>query len=372
MTEDRLITIAIHTYDKAVVLKNILEHEGIEVVFHNVNLSEPVVSSGVRVRIKEKDLPLALRIIENAEIFSVPSPEIIESPKTVLVPIDFSDYTNKTVLFAFNIAYEHKAEIVLLHTFINPALAKRVQLTDALSFDLSESQEVERIMMEQAKKTMDKLVSQIKDQIKKGIIPAVKFRYVILEGVPEDVIVEKSKHLNPMLIVMATRGTERKHTEMIGSVTAEVLDTCRYPAFTIPESVTLKKLEDINHAIFFCNLDQQDLVAFGSFHHLFANKKMNVTFVHISTKKDKDISVASSINNLVTYCRDHYPDLNIDLKVMSPDQLATEYANFAKTHSNNLVVIPNKKRNAFSRLFNPSLAHKFLLHADLPMMVIPV
>ena len=67
--DDRLITIAIHTYERALELKSLLESEGIEAVLQNVNLSSPIISSGVRVRIKEHDLPAALRIIENREIF---------------------------------------------------------------------------------------------------------------------------------------------------------------------------------------------------------------------------------------------------------------------------------------------------------------
>lgn len=70
MPDDRLITIAIHTYDKAHELKNILECEGIKVTLQNVNLTNPTVSAGIRVRINESDLPLALRLIENIEIFS--------------------------------------------------------------------------------------------------------------------------------------------------------------------------------------------------------------------------------------------------------------------------------------------------------------
>ncbi len=64
---DRFITVAIHTYDRAVALRALLESQGVEVEFRNVNIEHPVVSSGVRVRIRENDLPLALRIIENRE-----------------------------------------------------------------------------------------------------------------------------------------------------------------------------------------------------------------------------------------------------------------------------------------------------------------
>ena len=35
-------------------------------------------------------------------------------------------------------------------------------------------------------------------------------------------------------------------------------------------------------------------------------------------------------------------------------------------------VVPNKKKNVFARFFNPTLAHKILFHADIPMMTIPV
>ncbi len=62
--ERRLITVAIHTYEKAVALKALLESEGVETILQNVNLEHPVVSAGMRVRIHEDDLPLALRIIE--------------------------------------------------------------------------------------------------------------------------------------------------------------------------------------------------------------------------------------------------------------------------------------------------------------------
>ena len=54
--EDKLVTLAIHTFEKAQMLKMILESEGIEVYIHNVNQIQPVISAGVRVRIKESDL----------------------------------------------------------------------------------------------------------------------------------------------------------------------------------------------------------------------------------------------------------------------------------------------------------------------------
>ena len=288
MEEDRLITVAIHTYDHAVALKNMLEREGVSAVLHNVNLSTPVVSSGVRVRIKEADLPQALSIIEHSEIFAAEkdcAKSSTNSEPVILVPVDFSDYSMKAAVMAFDIAYRHKAHIMLLHSFINPALSKRVQLTDSFSFELAESQEVGNALMRAARITMDLFESQLRERIKNGEIPPVKFSNLITEGVPEDVINETAKSVSPILIVMGTRGAERKEEELIGSVTAEVLDSCKFPVFSIPENITLEHISDISHLLFFSNLEQEDLLALEAIHRLFRHAPIEVTLCTFQVKK---------------------------------------------------------------------------------------
>ena len=52
MANDRLITLAIHTFDKATEMREVLQQEGIPCELHNINLSSPEVGVGVRVRIK--------------------------------------------------------------------------------------------------------------------------------------------------------------------------------------------------------------------------------------------------------------------------------------------------------------------------------
>lgn len=375
MEEDRLITVAIHTYDHAVALKNMLEREGVTAVLHNVNLSTPVVSSGVRVRIKESDLPQALRIIENSEIFA-PKKECAQSADDaepiILVPVDFSDYSMKATVMAFDVAYRHKARIMLLHSFINPALSKRVQLTDSFSFELAESQEVGNALMRAARITMDLFETQLRQRIKDGEIPPVKFSNLITEGVPEDVINETAKTLSPILIVMGTRGVDRKEEELIGSVTAEVLDSCKFPVFSIPENISLERVSDISHLIFFSNLEQEDLLAIEAIYRLFVHTPLEITIVHVPGKKELSSSDRKAIKSLVEYCRNHYPSFTFNSDEIALGTLGDDYRRIAREHKVNLVALPNKKRNVFFRFFNPSLAHRLLLHADIPMLVIPV
>jgi hypothetical protein len=73
--DEKLVTVAIHTYEKAQILKSILESEGIPAVIHGINLIEPTIAGSVRVRINEKDLPNALRLIEQVDFKSTDEKE---------------------------------------------------------------------------------------------------------------------------------------------------------------------------------------------------------------------------------------------------------------------------------------------------------
>ena len=123
MLSDRLITVAIHTYDRAHQLKTLLESEGIAVTLQNVNLTNPSISAGIRVRIRECDLPQALRVIENMEILAPEAVRTLQDEKraAILVPVDFSDNSLKATLVAFRIADALKVDIHLLHSFVDRA-----------------------------------------------------------------------------------------------------------------------------------------------------------------------------------------------------------------------------------------------------------
>ena len=92
------------------------------------NQIQPVVSSGVRVRIKESDLPHALKITESSawlseEVVGGKSPKLEKVSNKVLIPVDFSNYSLKACEFGFNFAQNIGAEVVLLHVYFTPIYA---------------------------------------------------------------------------------------------------------------------------------------------------------------------------------------------------------------------------------------------------------
>lgn len=376
---DRYITVAIHTYEKAVALRALLESEGISVEFRNVNIEHPIVSSGVRVRIRETDLPLALRIIENREIFSMPalSADASGGSKAILVPVDFSDKSLASAVSAFTIAERHSTTIVLLHTYIDPYVAGNMQLTDSLTYEITDVNT--RALIESTAKTqMRHFASRIKELIKKGQVPAVKFTTCVMEGVPEDAITEYCRSNNPSLIVMGTRGPKRKEADLIGSVTAEVLDKCRIPVLAIPEKDDIQPSECVNtlnfkNIICFCNSDQQDILALDALHRFFPKADAEVTIVPAPVKKRPFArNSRESLNAIRDYCENNFAGYKFVVKEIKDDDYEEGVRKLCREGQFDLLVIPNRKKNVFSRIFSPTLAHRILFSTERPMLVIPV
>ena len=368
MNSDRLITVAIHTYEKALALKGTLEREGIIAVLNNVNLTQPTISSGVRVRIAEKDLPLALRIIENPDIFNRDS-HSFESQPTIIVPTDFSDYSYRACLMAFDIARLYKANIIILHSYLRADAIEKLNSydTDSESFYSEFDDELE------VANKMSEFSQKIVEQIKFGLIPPIKFSTKIVEGVPENAIEEFAKSIQPQIIVMGTRGAGKKEKELIGSVTGEVLDACRFPVFAVPESANIFDINTIKHIAFFCNNEHEDIVALDTMYRLLPNISAQITLINIPRKVANVVdSFVSSDKDLVAYCRENYPRFEFSLQSISPKKKKKKFNEIEYENHIDLIVVPNKRKNVFSRFFNPTLAHKILLHADIPMMTIPI
>ena len=358
---NRLITVAIHTFDRAVDLKNTLEEEGIEVKLHNVNLDEKVLGSGVRVRIRERDLPLALQIIE--------SPETTTSDqRCVLLPVDFGKYSLKSVKLGMEYARRSRGRVVLLHSYIN----ERHTMSLPFGSDRFESPEDDfKNIRKNARQRMDEFEQMLKEKIAAGELPKVKIETKVTEGIPEEQILHYARKYDVALIVMGTSGTNRRRQNLIGSVAGEVMDACKFPIFTVPIGMPDVGLTDITHVAFFSNLVQQDLISFDRFARLFNMRGVEITIIPVVDKKERRL-VDQSLQQLVKYCRDHYPECTFKTKRIAAKTFMDSFAQFAKDENIQLIAVPNKKSSIFSRLFNPSIAHRVLFQTDTPMLVVPV
>lgn len=154
-----------------------------------------------------------------------------------------------------------------------------------------------------------------------------------------------------------------------------MLDSCRIPAFTVPENVDVAELMEMRRVAFLCNLEQEDMIALDTLCRIMKGQSLEVMLVYIPGRRDRGVADAKTGQaqlNLLNYCREHFPGYGFDMRTVRLDTLIEDFRNIMQEGPFNLICVPNKKRNVFARVFNPSIAHKILFRADVPMMVIPV
>jgi nucleotide-binding universal stress UspA family protein len=363
--EDKLVTLAIRTYQRAQMIKAVLEENGIETVIHNLNLEHPEMAVGVRVRIKESDLPRALKIVEEME--NAWEKQNTTEPKAVqqvLIPIDFSDIALKATDFGFHFAEILDAEVVFLYVYFSPTFTISSN-NDMSTYSISDSELLRRIISS-ANADVDNMTNLINARIAKGELPDITFSFELKEGVPEDQILDFCKKNKPALVVMGTHG-KKASNELIGSVTAEVMEGCQIPVFAVPMQMTMESPDDIKRVAFLTNFDQKDLIAIDRAISLFSSENLEIFFIHASDKNQPWDEVM--LGGIKAYFASHYPNLITNYALLGAVDKPEKLDKYLVNQKINVLAFNTRRRNIFSRLFNPGLVYKMVMHSDTPLFV---
>lgn len=72
------------------------------------------------------------------------------------------------------------------------------------------------------------------------------------------------------------------------------------------------------------------------------------------------------------YCKENYPAYTFSTSHLDLDNPVEDLKEITAAHKVDMMVMGTRRKNIFSRLFNPSWAHRLLFHTDMPIMSIPV
>lgn len=367
MAKDKFVTLAIHTMERAKMLKAFLEAEGIETKIVNLNILNPI-SSGVRIRVHESDLPQALQLIETMKNSDV---EPQDRSKQILIPIDFSEYSKKICEIGFLFAQKLDAEVVLMHAYDVPdySIFSR-NATPSVIYDFKEFEQRRNKIIKSESADFQSFVKYIKEKMKIGELPERNFITLMDEGVPEDVIIETSQKYNTALIVMGMRGKNLKEIELLGSVTAEVIERTNVPVLAIPENVDTDRFNGIKNILYATTINNSMLTSVDVIMNLFKGNPFNLFFMHFEQKEDAWNEI--KLVGLKDYLERIYQGVNVEyalLKLQNDDFLPA-FDELVLKNNIDLIVMNTHRRSIFMRLFSPSMARKMLFHSDTPILAV--
>ncbi len=368
--EDKLITIAVHNYARAEILRTRLEAEGVECYLKNVNLIHSVISGGVKVRVNSHDLEKALRIVEKVsdQFRDEYQNEIDESNKSVqriLIPIDFSDYSVNACRYAIGLAEKLNAEIKLMHVYYNPVV-NSMPLTDTYYYQVNMDEIIREIEL-RAKSNMEEFYGDLKEKIEKDNIQGVKLDYALVRGIASEEIIAKSVEYKPDVIIIGTRGQGEKENDLIGSVTAKVIEDTKVPVLVIPEDSYYSGIATIN-IMYATDFDESDYKALKKLINIVSPFDIRLYCVHIG-KPDTNVWDKAKMNGLKEKMDAQYPDYEIECSLIEEEDFLKGIQEFTREKNIDIISLVTHKRNLLSKILNPSIARKVLFHTNIPFLV---
>lgn len=295
----------------------------------------------------------------------------------VLIPVDFSAKGFLAVSVGFELARRLQCDAVLLHASVVPSPPPVPQFPDDFNGIDNEEAEMQEVEMERDihavdVRSMDELKSKISSLQKKGSLADVKFTTLLEPGMPEEVIAEYCTLNPPKVVVMATRSREKRLEELIGSVTAEVIDHGYAPVLSVPEEYSFHGFRDIVRICAFCHLDQGDFAAISKLLDMFNRPEVKI-FLFPAVQKVQGIKLTHELRMLQTKLKNAFPNSDFIIpEIENRGNAREEVEALFKKEDIQMILAPNRYRNALSRFFNPGLAHKILYEIDFPMLAIPV
>ncbi len=271
----------------------------------------------------------------------------MEPKKQILLPVDFEKVSESMIKLGFSIAKVTDSEVVIL----NVADIKNLSEINFAPFS-----------------------DRIEEMKKEGSLPNIKYQIVLKKGIPENEILEFAEKNNVLLVVMDTRVKEEKQQDLIGSVAAEVIDSCCVPVMAIPRNVKIDNFTYFDSISVASALDVLDMEPFKRIMFMFADYRYDLNIVHILEKKEKASDYQEILKDIDSYIKEHFSKINVTYSIVPIEKtVSTDLVNYFLTSAFKLMVIKNNnKRSILNRLFRTSLPKKLVYHAKAPLLVLPI
>lgn len=291
----------------------------------------------------------------------------------LLIPVDFSDASMLAVRVGFHFARVMKVTPVIFHVYPSVWYGESIDNeylgvydpTDQIMQEAIENRDILKV----AENRFGIFRTKVREMQKSGDLPDVKFSSLLSQGIAEEEILAYCRENTPRLVVMSTRGIDRKEEDLIGSVAAEVLDSCRVPVFTIPDNYVSGKEGKLSRFLMFCTLEQYDILGLENMMRTFDSPVADVWLMPITHRNMAEAK--EKLEQLYEALSDAWPNMKFHQALLEETTVNSQIDDFIKKHDIELIIAPNRKAGIFGRFFRPSVPHQCLFALDIPMLALP-
>ena len=161
--------------------------------------------------------------------------------KSLLCPVDFSDFSRRALAHAVALAKWYKAELTLLH--VAPSIPPPLAYSEVPS-----PLAISNLSTEQLQKDLDLWA----DTARTAGVPVT---VIVTTGEPVREIVARADQMHADLLVMGAHGASGFERLLLGSVTEKVLRKASCPVLTVPRGEPVEAIERVVFKSLLCAVD---------------------------------------------------------------------------------------------------------------------
>jgi len=323
-------------------------------------------SKPLKVQVDAKDVEEAVKILcqmrDEKDFDDIE--QKIKNIRRILVPIDFSEYSNSAALFAFGIAKSINAEIKLIHVYKDPFMGGTFlgQRTSYENF----SQNVINEIKQMAQNSMLHFIADLKLKLKKHKLEDVRFHYALVKGKAEYQIVKISENYRPYMIVLGTKGVGQMPNDLIGSVSLKVIENTKIPILAIPEKWKFKGLDKLN-VLYATDFQDSDFSAFNKLIDILKPFSIKMECVHIETD-EKSPWKEMQLFKLESYLTKNYEE-DIKCHIIKNEDLFEGIQEYVDKMNIDIISFSSPQRSIFHKLLYPNNLKKMIYHSQIPLLI---
>ena len=272
---------------------------------------------------------------------------------TILVPIDFSETSENALNYATSLANYLTANLILLHVDTIPVYNNEYEL---VTYTIKDSIE-----------TSLELLKEKALKIKKDKLLIGDITYYAEAGELETSISEFITKKSIDLIVMGITGQSTKIGQtLFGSNSIKISRESKIPVFIIPKNCSYKKIENIAYA---CEYDKdiKEQTGLIQVKNIIAMFNANLNVLHV-VPNNHLINQSEAETDL--YVEQKLENINHKTFILTENNVSKALLDFINTHQIDLIIITQKKRTFFHKIFYPSSTKEVAFNSPIPVLTI--
>jgi nucleotide-binding universal stress UspA family protein len=305
-------------------------------------------------------------LIEQQKTISLLNTKKINIMKKILVPVDFSEHTDKVCHFALEIAKKTGAEIRLFHAYFDYVIVSGSSFPYSIDINELFNQEMMIKVREDAQADIMKLEAYLNERLKQSNVENVYVVHTLTGGIPEEEIINISETYKPDLIVMGTHGKGEKDI-LTGKISSKVVQNATCRVLTIPRTAEYHGFDNLLYATDFNDEDIYDLQRLID---LLVNYNPVIHCLHINLDDDHAAD-ESKMEILKSHFREKTGEGRLVFRVIEDKDFLRGINNYVKENNIDIISIVNHRKSFLKRLFTKDHTRELLFHSDLPLYIFP-